>query len=187
MQIRKLSKGFTLIEVLVALLIFVIGMLGLAGLQLKAHQSSSFAHGRTTATLGSSGLVERMRANFSGATAGNYVYDSSVDGLPAAVPTCNTAAGCGGAANMAQNDLREWLLSLDQSLPILNSAGTAINASADITVCRDATPETAVPAAVGGGIACDGDPSQWTVYIDWTDERNTTASTVKRYTFTFVP
>ncbi len=186
MQLQSSAKGFTLLEVLVALLIFAIGLLGLAGLQLKAHQSSSFAQSRTVATLGASGLVERMRANLTGVAAGNYNFDSA-GGLPAAVAACNTTAGCGSAANMAQNDLREWILALGQNLPVLNGAGTNINAGAFIRVCQDATPESTVPGAVGTGFNCDGDPSQWTVYVDWSDERNTTAQTVKRYTFTFVP
>ena len=183
----KFNKGFTLIEVLVAILIFAIGMLGMAGLQLKAHQSTSFAHARTTATLAASGLVERMRANIAGTNAGNYAYVSDVDGLPAAVPACNQIAGCGGANLMAQNDLREWLLSIDESLPIINGTGDGIEANVDIRVCQDGTPETAPPATTGTGINCDGNANQWTVYIDWTDERNTTAQTVKRYTFTFIP
>lgn len=189
MRSNKLQNGFTLIEVLVALLIFAIGMLGLAGLQLKTHQSSSFAHGRTNATLAVSGLVERMRSNLTGVTAGNYVYDSSADGLPASVPNCNLAAGC-NAADMANNDLRQWLLELNETLPVLNRLNTdtgtppsAIAASADVLVCRDATPETTAGSAIG----CDGDPTQWTVYVEWADERDLTSQTEKRYTFTFVP
>lgn len=187
MRSNKLTKGFTLIEVLVALLIFAIGMLGLAGLQLKAHQSSSFAHGRTNATLAVSGLAERMRSNLTAVTAGNYVYDSGT-GLPAPVPNCNLAAGC-TAVQMANNDIRQWLLELNETLPVLNRLNTdavppsAISASANIQVCRDATPETTPGSAIG----CDGDLTQWTVYVDWSDERNLTAQTNKRYTFTFVP
>lgn len=177
MQIKN-NRGFTLLEVLVAVLIFAIGMLGLAGLQLRAHQSSSFAHGRTVATLASSSLVERMRANLNGVNAGNYAFDS--DNVPNAVPACNELAGCGTAGQQAQNDLREWLFELNNSLPILNGASLADGA--DVQVCQDSTPET----QSGTAINCDGDPVQWTIYIDWTDNRNANAIN-NRYTLTFAP
>ena len=180
MQLKK-NQGFTLIEVLVAVLIFAIGMLGLAGLQLRAHQSSSFAHGRTVATLSASSLVERMRANLNGVNAGDYAFDSN--DVPDAVPACNQLAGCGTDALQAQNDLREWLFELNNSLPILNAAGGQIVGSADIQVCQDGTPET----QSGTAIACDGDATQWTIYIDWTDNRKEGAAINNRYTLTFEP
>ncbi len=184
---KKHNTGFTLIEVLVALLVFAIGMLGLAGLQVQAYQAASSAQGRTAATFAASHLFERMRANIDGVTAGDYAYDSSNDGLPAAVANCNTAAGCGSATNMAQNDLREWLLTLNQALPILNSDNTISNA-ASIVLCNDSTPTITTPTAVGGSINCDGLLGQWTIYIDWTDQKEEEADfKIKRQTFTFVP
>lgn len=188
-QMYKKNKqaGFTLIEVLVAVLIFAIGMLGLAGLQLSAHQSSSFSQIRTSATLAATSLVERMRANRTAIQAGNYVFNAAVAGgstIPAAVPAC-ALAGCGGAANVAQNDLNEWLNQLNNSLPVLS--GNALAANAMVVVCQDGTPTNGIPAALGAGIACDGDPNQWTIYIDWNDTRNLNSGNVNRYTFTFVP
>ncbi len=187
---RNFNQGFTLIEVLVALLIFAIGMLGLAGLQVQAYQAASSAQGRTIATMSASHIFERMRANINGFNAGDYAYDSSADGLPAAVAACNTLAGCGGSANMAQNDLREWLLALNEGLPILNgdsATATTVNNDTRIIICNDSTPTFTTPAALGGGVNCDGLLNQWTVYIDWTDQREQAGFKIKRQTFTFVP
>mgnify|MGYP001825283225 CR=1 FL=1 len=180
------NKGFTLIEVLVALLIFAIGMLGLAGLQLRAQQATSYSHSKTAVTMGASHLVERMRANVAGVNAGDYTFNGAVDGLPPAVLDCNTTTGCGGAANMAQNDLREWLLTLDQNIPILN--GNAINADSSVVVCLDSIPDTSIPVAVGAGINCDGLLGQWTIYLDWTERRDERENfEIKRQTLTFIP
>lgn len=187
MQNVSKQNGFTLIEVLVAVLIFAVGMLGLAGLQLNAHQASNFSQIRTSATLATTSLVERMRANRTSAQAGSYVFNAAAGGaavVPDSVAACNTAAGCGSAANLAQNDLNEWLNSMDLFLPILN--GNAVAPNAMVVVCQDSTPTTGSPAALGAGIACDNDPNQWTVYVDWTDTRNLNNGNVNRYAFTFI-
>ena len=187
MTIKKFNQGFTLIEVLVALLIFAIGMLGLAGLQLQAHQTTSYAQGRTAATMAASHLFERMRANNNAVTAGDYAFSSATTVLPAAVADCNTVTGCGSAAEMAQNDIREWILTLNQSLPILNS-DLSFNTDANIRICIDSSPEFSTPTSVGAGINCDGALGQWTIYIDWVERREElTTFQVNRQTFTFVP
>tara|TARA_R110002049_G_scaffold13509_2_gene58585 strand:- start:220227 stop:220778 length:552 start_codon:yes stop_codon:yes gene_type:complete len=183
MNMKRLNSGFTLIEVLVALLIFAVGMLGLAGLQLQAHQSTSYAQGRTATTMAASHLFERMRANINGVTAGDYAYNSTA-GLPDAVAACNTVAGCGSAAQLAQNDLREWLLTLDQSLPIFDRSDFSFNDDISIRVCIDSSPEIDAATAIN----CDGLLGQWTVFIDWTEEREElTEFQSNRQTFSFVP
>ena len=188
MKTNRTQKGFTLIEVLVALLIFAIGMLGLAGLQLRAHQSSSYATSRTAATLKVAGLAERMRANLTGVTAGNYVYDFGSDGDLSPVASC--AVESGGACNALQRattDIAEWVQDLGTVLPILTNTGGINNVTADIVICRDGTPETQAGAGPGVGILCDNNATTWTIYVDWRDNRNVTNAPQQRYTFTFVP
>lgn len=55
-----LHKGFTLIEALVALLVLSVGLLGVAGMQLKALQSSHVSFQRTIASLAAQDAVERL-------------------------------------------------------------------------------------------------------------------------------
>ena len=60
------QRGFTLLEVMIALLIFGVGVLSVAALQGVAKRANYEAIQRTTATQLAFDLLERMRANASG-------------------------------------------------------------------------------------------------------------------------
>lgn len=62
-DMRSLQSGTSLIEALITLLVFTVGLLGFAALQLSALQSSSDSGFRTQATWVVQELAERMRAN----------------------------------------------------------------------------------------------------------------------------
>lgn len=55
--------GFSLVEVLVAVLVLSIGLLGLAGLQIAAARANDGARLRTEATLAASDVADRLRAD----------------------------------------------------------------------------------------------------------------------------
>lgn len=57
---QSLTGGFTLIEALVALLVLSVGLLGVAGMQLIALQSSHVSFQRTIASLAAQDAVERL-------------------------------------------------------------------------------------------------------------------------------
>ncbi len=69
---RQTQRGVTLIEVLVALLVLSIGLLGLAGLQTVALQHNQAAYMRSQATNLAHDVADRMRANREAALAGDY-------------------------------------------------------------------------------------------------------------------
>jgi type IV pilus assembly protein PilV len=94
----RASAGFSLVEVLVALVILSIGLLGLAGLQTRGVRDNHGAYLRTQATLSAKDLVDRMRANRSGALAGDYDVDFGVNVAP------------GGT--VASQDLSQWQATL---------------------------------------------------------------------------
>lgn len=64
------EQGFTLIEVLVALLVLAIGMLGVAAMQLKAVQGAHMAYQRSIASLAAQDAQERLWASLSGHPSG---------------------------------------------------------------------------------------------------------------------
>ena len=101
------QAGFTLMEVLIALLILSIGLLGLASLQTNGLRSNQMASMRTNATLLANDIADRMRANPTGVDAQSYVIATS-DADPV-IPVGETCEGttC-TAAQMATYDLAQW-------------------------------------------------------------------------------
>lgn len=67
------QQGFTLLEVLIALLVLSIGLLGLAALQTTGLRSNEMASMRTTATQLAYDISDRMRANPAGVDTNEYV------------------------------------------------------------------------------------------------------------------
>jgi len=99
---RHSMRGFTLLEVLVAIVVLSIGLLGLAGLMASSLKNSHSAYQRTQATWLAYDALDRMRANRQVAMAGGY----------------NLALGAtpGGSA-LAAIDLGEWDAALANTLP----------------------------------------------------------------------
>jgi len=96
------SRGFTLVEALVALVVVSIGLLGVAALQLSSLRSNHSSSLRSQATLLAYDIVDRMRANQSAATNGGY------DIAIATTPSGGTVAG---------DDLVRWKQNLANTLP----------------------------------------------------------------------
>ena len=59
-QLKHNDAGFTLIEVMIAMLVFTVGVLGLAQLQLAAIQGNANAEGMTEAVVFGSDQIEQM-------------------------------------------------------------------------------------------------------------------------------
>ncbi|WP_041598958.1 type IV pilus modification protein PilV [Hahella chejuensis] len=121
------QKGFTLIEILVAVVILAIGLLGIAGLQVMSVKSSTNANLRSVAVYLANDMADRIRANNVGVAAGNY--DNETGSTKNAA--CLTTTGC-TAAQMAANDKFEWLQELEDELP--GGAGTIVNNGGLFTV-----------------------------------------------------
>ena len=98
------QQGFTLLEVLIALLVLSIGLLGLAALQTTGLRSNEMASMRTTSTMLTYDISDRMRANSQGTTDGDYVIDSGP--VTGAVTDC-TSPDC-TTAQLATFDLSQW-------------------------------------------------------------------------------
>lgn len=108
------QKGFTLLEAMVALVIFSIGLIGIAGLQTQSLTFNQSSYVRSQATYLVYDMLDRMRANREAAENGNY--DLSL-GTTAPSATCvGTSSSC-STAGIAQADIYEWLQNVKATLP----------------------------------------------------------------------
>ena len=115
--LRK-SAGFTLLEVLVAMVIFSIGLLGLASLQ---GQSLEFSHGaylKSQGTFYAYDVLDKMRANRVVAIGGSYNATTSSTGTDRG---CYDDTGNCSATDMALHDIFDWKQLLT-SLPAGNGS-----------------------------------------------------------------
>jgi len=110
------NTGFTLIEVLIALVVLSGGLLGLAALQATSLKNNQSAYNRSQATQLAYDLADRIRANAVEARlpANTYMSIAPIDA--AAQENCTTTVGC-APAQMAQNDLFEWNAAVTATLP----------------------------------------------------------------------
>lgn len=104
--------GFSLIEVLIALVILSVGLLGLAGLQTSSLHANDGAYLRTQANVLAYNLFDRMRANISEAKDGAYnraITDSAPTNPPVCIPTADVPTPDCSPAELAQWDLSQWM------------------------------------------------------------------------------
>ncbi len=135
---RQGGRGFTLVEVLVALLVFSIGMVGVAGLMVVAVKGNQGAYLRTQAGLLAQSMAERIRANRSAITEYNGLYDASSAGTD----PCVGGVPCAPAQRVAR-DRAQWSRELARSLP-------AARAEVDCEGSLLGSPEQAAIAPFAG-------------------------------------
>lgn len=138
----KKHSGFTLIEVMVAVIVLALGLLGLAALQARSLSNNLSAYNRSQATQLAYDISDKMRSNITGIA--NYVTPS-----PSTCPnntnpctSCTSAVLTCTTAQLAQKDLFEWYSNIRAIL----GNGSAGNIS------------------VAGGV--------YTVTVSWDDDRD---------------
>lgn len=150
------SRGFTLLEAMVAVVVLSIGLLGIAAVQALSLRYSTGSYGRTQATLAAYDIADRIRANKPAVASNSYLLNpASPPSNPGVGANCTTASCT--VAQMAQTDLAVWLANL--------SAPTGYD--------------------LGGGtgrITCSANPcvagSIITISVMWDDQRTGATSTL---------
>lgn len=147
------QRGFTLIEVLVAVLVLAIGLLGIAGLQAAGLQMNNSAYQRSQAAVLTQDMADRARANTEGYQTG--AYDIGDPTSVSVTDSCFTTGGC-SPTQLAQSDVARWRQTVQELLP-----------GGEATICQDDSPEDGTsetsPACSGSG--------NYVIKIWWTDDR----------------
>lgn len=79
------ERGASLVEVLVAIVVLSVALVGAAGVQMQSMKFGQVSQQRSTAVQQASALIERMRSNVAGAAAGSYLFDVQYANVPQAM------------------------------------------------------------------------------------------------------
>lgn len=140
---RRSNGGFTLVEMLVALIVMSVGMLGIAALYIESMKSNRGASLRTQAVALAYDMADRIRANrLAGAQ-----YALALGAAPPPAHNCVAGVNC-TQNNMAEDDLNRWVTSVRAIMP-WNGA---------------TPPRTAVVFQAAPGI---GRPDVYQIQITW--------------------
>jgi len=149
------SRGTSLIEVLVALVIVAIGLLGIAKMQALAIASTRVSTVRSLFAIEAASLASSMHSNrvyWTGVGSGVPTFQAGVNGALLTISTDNTllnpmpdwathcvTAACVGAP-MAEYDLLNWGAALQNVMPTAT-----------------------------GSVDCSGTPATCTITVNWTE------------------
>lgn len=153
-KIRRRLLGFSLIEVLITLVVFSLGVLTVAGLQTISKKSNFQAVQRTTATMLAYDILERMRANTGQLqfyASNSMTNGTGLGGGTLSLPTPDCGSLSCSPAQMEAYDLYQWEQAIDGASELngTTKAGGLVTPTACITG----------PAGGGAGV--------YTVAIAW--------------------
>jgi type IV pilus assembly protein PilV len=146
-----LQQGFTLLEVLIAIVVMSLGLLGLAGLQAASLRNNQTAYYRAMGAQQVYDMADRIRANQAGVEAGSYDdLDDSTPDDPGCFNADAAQTGC-SAADMAVTDHHQWNTNTARLLP--GGVGT-------------------VDCRLGPGAACSNEDvlRTYRIIVRWTQE-----------------
>ena len=161
------QRGFSLLEVLISILVFSIGLLGVAGLMVLSVRTNHSAFLRTQASFLAESMADRMRTNLGYVAQYNGDYDDSTRGAA----TCATAACT--PIQLAAHDRAVWSQQLVDHLP-------APTANID---CDDDPPEAGYAGIQPYGGMCR-------MTITWTEadlSRDTGTPATQTFAWVFQP
>jgi type IV pilus assembly protein PilV len=184
------QRGVSLVEVLVAVLVFSVGMIGVAGLLIMATRSNHTAYLRTQAAFLAGNMVDRMSANPVGVWMGSYDSTSyPVSSSTAANNDCS--AGCTPDA-LALSDQRAWSRQLKTFLPNTKASISCNKSSTGYTPATWVPPSSstspsapvATPGQIGMRPPYGGTCQMW---IQWYEQDSTNTGGTQTFYWEFQP
>lgn len=124
---RRPSRGVSLIEVVVLLLVVALWLLSTAGLVANSLKIQTSASSRMAAIAAATELGEMMEANLPGARAGGYI--ASITTTPTTSATNCANVPC-SATTLAAYDLSLWTTRLVAALPLQSATVATVSGTA---------------------------------------------------------
>lgn len=129
-------RGFSLLEVLIALFVLMVGLLGVAGLQTMALSNNHSAYLRSQAVIQAHDIADRMYANPAGVAAG--AYNAEQESPPTCLTTSTNVDVLAGvsctATQIAHYDLSDWNAVNAHVLPAGDGAVTGPDGNGAYTI-----------------------------------------------------
>jgi type IV pilus assembly protein PilV len=158
---RQEQRGFSIIEVMVALIVIVVGLLGLAKMQALALSNMNTSRMQALAAIEAASLASAMHSNRAYwasstvpatttvtlnpvvitstdsnlATTATTDYTGGATGLAACVGTSGGGAKCAAPGTLAGYDLANWVNDLAQILPTSNAIISCTSVSGSPPAC----------------------------------------------------
>lgn len=143
---RRTAAGFSMIEVLIALVVLAVGLLGLALLQTMNLRYTKSAQQRTQAINLASELLDTIRANRSELTAYEAITTTS---FPVVVPQ---PGGCATSAVLTSaNNIARWQCEVNETLGPEATAEVIFEPATNVISVRVIWDESLMPNLVNGG------------------------------------
>lgn len=98
------QRGFSLVEVLVAMVVLSVGLLGIAALYVESLRAGKSALTRSEAVILAADMADRIRAN----PDAKDKYTKLEDAVGTITAGCNPAGGGCTKEEMAANDIAQW-------------------------------------------------------------------------------
>lgn len=154
-------QGFSLIEGLIAIVVFSLGLLGLASVLLVTQRMSQTSKAETVAYTLAQDMSQRIVSNPLGSSTNVFIGDPV---------NCGSDTGCQNYSTLAASDIAAWQSEVTAQLP----GATAV-------ICRDDTPNDGSPGNTGCLSTSDVN-IPYTIKIWW---QTPDSAGPERYTQTF--
>ena len=154
------SRGFTLVESLVALVVLSVGMLGIAALYVESLRSNRSALLRSQAMILATDMADRIRSNPAGGD--SYAKSEDETGTPNDACDPGGAGGC-TAEDMAAHDVARWVEVVDDRY----------DAPEDGVLALPGGRGSIVVAAIAGATV-----RSYTITVSWSESGQATANSV---------
>jgi type IV pilus assembly protein PilV len=187
MHMKRTSRaqGFSLIEVMVALIVLSVGLLGIAKMQALSLSSTAIANKRSLAAIEASSLAAAMHVN-RGYWTGGDPFNATINvagatvsvaagaptltaSLAAAGPNCLSPAAACSVTDVAAYDLKNWAATLPALLPnetvAINCGAAPVSCTINITWNENAVAINKQEAAAAAGATAAIQNPSYTLYV----------------------